>query len=226
MGKEEIRAVSKDRKTFRMNMLALLLRLRLFCCHPDLVPNPKGISVPAPAKFLETLAKIREALADGHRILLFSQFTGMLDILENALLKDGILFSRLDGKTPLKERQRLVEEFQRQKPGSPSVFLSSLKAGGVGLTLTNADFVFHYDPWWNPQVENQATDRSHRIGQKRPVFVYRMLTRGTVEEKVKALKEEKLELFDLVMGEGQPVAQEWLSRQLENLLEWDSTDIL
>jgi SNF2 family DNA or RNA helicase len=75
-------------------------------------------------------------------------------------------------------------------------------------------------------VENQATDRSHRIGQKRPVFVYRMLTRGTVEEKVKALKEEKLELFDLVMGEGQPVAQEWLSRQLENLLEWDSTDIL
>jgi SNF2 family DNA or RNA helicase len=92
--------------------------------------------------------------------------------------------------------------------------------------LTNADFVFHYDPWWNPQVENQATDRSHRIGQKRPVFVYRMLTRGTVEEKVKALKEEKLELFDLVMGEGQPVAQEWLSRQLENLLEWDSTDIL
>ena len=225
-GKEEIRAVSKDRKAFRMNMLALLLRLRLFCCHPDLVPNPKGISVPAPAKFMETLAKIREALADGHRILLFSQFTGMLDILENALRKDGILFSRLDGKTPPKERQRLVEEFQRQKPDSPSVFLSSLKAGGVGLTLTNADFVFHYDPWWNPQVENQATDRSHRIGQKRPVFVYRMLTRGTVEEKVKALKEEKLELFDLVMGEGQPVAQEWLSRQLENLLEWDSTDIL
>ena len=219
-GKEDLRARSKDRKAFRMNMLALLLRLRLFCCHPDLVPDAGGIPIPSPAKFTETLAKIREALEDGHRILLFSQFTGMLDILEKALEQEEIAFYRLDGQTPPKERQRLVEGFQRQEPGTPSVFLSSLKAGGVGLTLTNADFVFHYDPWWNPQVENQATDRAHRIGQERPVFVYRMLTRGTVEEKVKALKEEKLELFDLVMGESPPAEQDWLSRQLESLLEW------
>ena len=220
-GKEELRAVAKDRTALRMNMLALLLRLRLFCCHPDLVPESERIPIPAPAKFTETLDKIREALEDGHRVLLFSQFTGMLDILGSALDREEIAFYRLDGKTPPKERQRLVEKFQSKEAGGPCVFLSSLKAGGVGLTLTNADFVFHYDPWWNPQVENQATDRTHRIGQDRPVFVYRMLTRGTVEEKVKALKEEKLELFDMVMGEGQPVAQDWISRQLENLLDWE-----
>jgi len=219
-GKEELRVFSGDRKVFRMNMLALLLKLRLFCCHPDLVLGKGQIQIPSPAKFLEMLEKTREALEDGHRVLIFSQFTGMLDILGDALEREGVGFYRLDGQTTPRERQRLVDRFQEENPSGPSVFLASLKAGGVGLTLTNADFVFHYDPWWNPQVENQATDRAHRIGQKRPVFVYRFLTRGTVEEKVKALKDEKLLLFDMVMGEVDPASEDGFSRQLENILEW------
>ncbi|MHB1605233.1 MAG: DEAD/DEAH box helicase [Leptospirales bacterium] len=219
-GREELyRSIKEGGQGIRMNMLALLMKIRLFCCHPDLVLGEGQSKVPAPAKFLSVMEKMREALEEGHRILLFSQFTRMLDILERQLVLDGIPLLRLDGGTSLVERKRRVELFQSEDPDRPGVFLSSLKAGGVGFTLTNADFVFHYDPWWNPQVENQATDRVHRIGQSRSVFVYRFLTRGTVEEKVMALKQEKLELFDQMM-EGQSIeTNAWLSKQLENLLE-------
>ena len=219
-GREELLNSMKEKGAgLRMNMLALLMKLRLFCCHPDLVLGEGQSKVPSPAKFVSVMEKMREALEEGHRVLLFSQFTRMLDILERQLVLDGIPFFRLDGETPLLERKRRVDLFQNEDPDRPGVFLSSLKAGGVGFTLTNADFVFHYDPWWNPQVENQATDRAHRIGQSRSVFVYRFVTRGTVEEKVMALKQEKLELFDQMM-EGQTVeTSSWLSRQLESLLE-------
>lgn len=223
-GREEIlRSMKENIPGIRMNMLALLMKLRLFCCHPELVMGEGQPKVSSPAKFFSVMEKMREALEEGHRVLLFSQFTRMLDILERQLALEGIPFFRLDGETSLLERKRRVDLFQAEDPDSPGVFLSSLKAGGVGFTLTNADFVFHYDPWWNPQVENQATDRAHRIGQSRSVFVYRFVTRGTVEEKVMALKQEKLELFDRMM-EGQALeTTDWLSKQLENLLEMNTS---
>lgn len=224
-GKEGLRrARQEDAPGLRMNILALLLKLRLFCCHPDLVLGAGQAKVSQPAKFHAALEKIREALSEDHRILLFSQFVGMLDIIGDRLEKEGIDYLRLDGQTPLPERKRRVEWFQSDDPVRPPVFLSSLKAGGVGLTLTSADFVFHYDPWWNPQVENQATDRAHRMGQEKPVMVYRFVTRGTVEEKVMALKQEKIALFDRMMdnGEGDGASRApWVLEQLERLLDPD-----
>ncbi len=225
MGKEGLRRARKeDPPGLRMNILALLLKLRLFCCHPALVLGAEQKKVLQPAKFHAVLEKIREALSEDHRILLFSQFVGMLDIIGDRLETERIPYLRLDGQTPLPERKRRVEWFQSEDPGRPPVFLSSLKAGGVGLTLTSADFVFHYDPWWNPQVENQATDRAHRMGQDKPVMVYRFVTRGTVEEKVMALKQEKIALFERMMdnkeGDGASGAP-WMLEQLERLLDTD-----
>jgi superfamily II DNA or RNA helicase len=217
------RARRDDAPNLRMNILALLLRLRLFCCHPDLVLGSGQTKVPQPAKFHAAFEKIREALSEDHRILLFSQFVGMLDIIGERLEKEGVGYLRLDGQTSLSERKRRVEWFQSDDPARPPVFLSSLKAGGVGLTLTSADFVFHYDPWWNPQVENQATDRAHRLGQEKSVMVYRFVTRGTVEEKVMALKNEKIALFDRMMDDGVDgmSGTPWLMEQLERLLDPD-----
>ncbi len=188
-----------------MATLTLLLRLRQFACHPALLPPDLQGGVTASSKFDLVCAKIEEGVSEGHKILLFSQFTKVLDLFDAALPAMGISSVRLDGSTPLEERKRRVEAFQSEGRDSPMVFLASLKAGGVGLTLTQADYVFHYDPWWNPQVESQASDRSHRIGQKKSVFVYRFLVRETVEERVRTLKESKKDLFDRIMdfgGEG------------------------
>ena len=188
-----------------MATLTLLLRLRQFACHPALLPPDLQGGVTASSKFDLVCGKIEEGVSEGHKILLFSQFTKVLDLFDAALPAMGISSVRLDGSTPLEERKRRVEAFQSEGRDSPMVFLASLKAGGVGLTLTQADYVFHYDPWWNPQVESQASDRSHRIGQKKSVFVYRFLVRETVEERVRTLKESKKDLFDRIMdfgGEG------------------------
>ena len=181
----------------RIRILAELTRLRRFCCHPSLaVPE-----FPASAKldaFLELVSELREG---GHRALVFSQFTDCLAILREHLAERDIECLYLDGATPQRERTRLVERFQRGEGGD--LFLISLKAGGTGLNLTAADYVVLYDPWWNPAVENQAADRAHRIGQTRPVTVYRLVAEGTVEEKVLALHEEKRALAeDLLDGAG------------------------
>lgn len=128
---------------------------------------------------------LEEIISEKHRILLFSQFVDMLDIVKAWLDKSGIKYEYLTGKT--KDRQGAVERFNND-PTIP-IFLISLKAGGTGLNLTGADYVIHYDPWWNPAVEDQATDRAYRIGQKKKVFVYRLITRNTVEEKFKNLKQ-------------------------------------
>lgn len=187
----------------RMAYLTLLLRLRQQACHPLLLPSELRGGRESSSKFTLVLDKISEGVEEGHKILLFSQFTGILDLFEARLPERGITTVRLDGSTPIPERQRRVNLFQRDSPDSPKVFLASLKAGGVGLTLTKADYVFHYDPWWNPQVEAQASDRSHRIGQTRSVFIYRFLVRGTVEERVQDLKNSKRALFTrLLDGEG------------------------
>ncbi len=185
-----------------MAYLTLLLRLRQFACHPAILPADLSGGVTAASKFELVCAKIEEGVSEGHKILLFSQFTRILDLFEATLPAMGISSVRLDGSTPLDERKRRVDAFQSDRADSPMVFLASLKAGGVGLTLTQADYVFHYDPWWNPQVESQASDRSHRIGQKRSVFVYRFLVRETVEERVRLLKESKKGLFERLMDFG------------------------
>ena len=130
-------------------------------------------------------------MAGGHKALVFSQFTSFLALVRQALEKAGTAFLYLDGQTPEKERRRLVDAFQN---GACSVFLLSLKAGGTGINLTAADYVVHLDPWWNPAVEDQASDRAHRIGQLRPVTIFRFIMAGTVEEKILAMHREKRDL--------------------------------
>ena len=139
---------------------------------------------------------LQEAVDGGHRVLVFSQFTTMLGLLKGALDEAGLGYTYLDGST--RDRQAVVDRFQTD-PGIP-VFLISLKAGGTGLNLTGADTVIHFDPWWNPAVEEQAADRAHRIGQDKPVFVYRLVAAGTVEERILALQAKKRALADSALA--------------------------
>jgi SNF2 family DNA or RNA helicase len=169
----------------RMAILAALLRLRQAACHAALVP---GGSADDPSGKLDLLLETLTDLADeGHRALVFSQWTSLLDLVEPRLAAANLGFLRLDGST--RDRAGVVAQFQ-DKDGPP-VFLVSLKAGGTGLNLVAADHVIHLDPWWNPAVEQQATDRAHRIGQDKPVFVWKLVSEGTVEERVLALQERK-----------------------------------
>ncbi|MGH8159300.1 MAG: DEAD/DEAH box helicase [Rhodanobacter sp.] len=183
-------------------ILEALLALRLVCCHPHLVKLESARKVHGSAKLDVCLDKVREAVSEGRRILLFSAFTSMLDIIHDALFNEGIDHLMLTGKTD--NRAALVEQFQT---GTIPVFLLSLKAGGVGLNLTAADTIIHFDPWWNPAAENQATDRAHRIGQTKPITVYRLICAGTIEEKMEVLKKKKADLADSILqGEGGSVA--------------------
>jgi SNF2 family DNA or RNA helicase len=148
------------------------------------------------SKVQALLEALGTAVADGHKALVFSQWTSMLDLIEPALREAGIGFIRLDGTTA--NRGAVAATFQ--DPKGPPVMLISLKAGATGLNLTAADHVFLVDPWWNPSVEAQAADRAHRIGQQRPVMVYRLVSRGTVEEKILTLQEKKRALFESALG--------------------------
>lgn len=184
---------SQDINDIRFKILEGLLRLRQVCIHPHLIePTYRGHS----AKFeilLETLETLR---AEGHKALVFSQFVQALSLLRQELDARGIPYAYLDGQTP--HRQKQVDRFQ-QDPNVP-FFLISLKAGGVGLNLTAADYVLHLDPWWNPAVEMQAADRAHRIGQDKPVFIYKFIARETVEEKIMQLQERKRELVEQLIS--------------------------
>ncbi len=196
----------------KIHVLEALLRLRQAACHPGLL-DPKRRGEPS-AKLDELLERLTEVLDGGHKALVFSQFTSLLAIVRARLVAAKIDHAYLDGKT--RDREAQVERFQTD-PACP-VFLVSLKAGGVGLNLTAAEYVFLLDPWWNPAVEAQAVDRSHRIGQTRAVFAYRLLARGTVEEKVAELQAQKRALADAILeGEGSPLGE--LTREdLERLL--------
>ncbi len=175
----------------RFRVLAALTRLRQLACHPRLaIPDAPADSAKL-TLFLETVEELRE---EGHRALVFSQFTSLLAIVREALDAKGIPYRYLDGSTPAAKRDEEVASFQH---GEGDLFLISLKAGGTGLNLTAADYVIHLDPWWNPAVEDQATNRAHRIGQTRPVTVYRLVAQGTIEEKILALHASKR---DLVKG--------------------------
>jgi SNF2 family DNA or RNA helicase len=188
--------------------LEALLRLRQAACHPSLVPGQHADGSSKIARLVEAL---EDAAADGHKALVFSQWTSLLDLVEPALREAGVPFVRLDGSTV--DRAGVVARFQ--DPNGPPVMLISLKAGGTGLNLTAADHVFLLDPWWNPAVEDQAADRAHRIGQDRPVFVYRLVAKDTVEEKILALQQKKRAIADAALGEADRAAA--LTR--EDLLE-------
>jgi hypothetical protein len=175
--------------------LTALLRLRQICVSPRLV-DPENREPSPKIEFLT--GHLKQVLEEGYSTLVFSQFTSFLDILEEDLEKEGIAFSRLDGSTLAGKRRDLVQAFQGGE--KPAVFLLSLKAGGQGLNLTRASYVFHLDPWWNPAVENQASDRVHRIGQKNQVTIMRILMRHTIEEKMMTLKKKKQALYEAVMG--------------------------
>ncbi len=175
----------------RLEILAELTRLRRACCHPCLAdPDMMNLEKHS-SKTLRFLEIVQDLVDSGHKILAFSQFTSYLAQIKEALEEKKIPFQYLDGSTPEVERKKRVAAFQR---GEGDVFLLSLKAGGTGLNLTAADYVVHLDPWWNPAVEDQASDRAHRIGQKRPVTIYRMVQEGSVEEKILALHQSKREL--------------------------------
>jgi hypothetical protein len=181
-------------------VLDALLKLRQACCDPRLVKLEGARRVKESAK-LDLLLDLLDSLVDeGRRVLVFSQFAEMLGLIGDALDARKLPWQRLTGQTPANQRGDLVKRFQ---DGKVPLFLISLKAGGVGLNLTAADTVIHYDPWWNPAVEMQATDRAHRIGQDKPVFVYKLICKGTVEEKIQALQQRKAELARAVLeGDG------------------------
>ena len=178
----------------KIQILSELTRLRQLCCDPALLyDNFQEES----AKKELCLNMLRSAVGSGHKILLFSQFTSMLDILCRQLDEEGISYYTLTGSTSKEKRKELVEKFQQD---DTNVFCISLKAGGTGLNLTAADIVIHYDPWWNLAVQNQATDRAHRIGQVNTVTVYKLITKGTIEENILHLQEKKRQLADQVLS--------------------------
>ena len=180
----------------RMVVVTALLRLRQVCCDLRLLKLENVNPANASGK-MDLFGELLEEVIDGgHRVLVFSQFTGMLALLKERLAAEKIDFCYLDGSTT--ERGAVVEKFQTN--AAIPVFLISLKAGGVGLNLTGADTVIHFDPWWNPAVEDQATDRAHRIGQSKIVTSYKLITRDTVEEKILALQNRKREIIQATIG--------------------------
>ena len=177
-----------------IQILSALTRLRQICCHPSLfLDNYGGES----SKLNQCIEIIKDAISGGHKILLFSTYTSMFEIIEKELKKEQINYFKLTGQTKVDKRIVLVDEFNNNP--DIKVFLISLKAGGTGLNLTGADMVIHYDPWWNLAAENQATDRAYRIGQKNSVQVYKLITKNSIEEKIYELQERKAKLIDNVL---------------------------
>jgi superfamily II DNA or RNA helicase len=178
-------------------VLGALMKLRQVCCHPKLVNVSGAADVTGAAKYEMLVELLRNLVREGRRVLVFSQFARMLTLISEALLAEGIRHVTLTGATT--DRQAKVDAFQE---GRADVFLISLKAGGTGLTLTAADTVIHYDPWWNPAAQSQATDRAYRIGQTKPVFVYKLIVAGSVEERMLRLQQRKQELADAILTTG------------------------
>ena len=195
----------------RMQVLSILLKLRQVCCHPKLfLEDYEGTS----GKLELLIQTVKQAIEDKRRLLIFSQFVGMLQIIRKRLGREGIKTLYLDGSTRPKLRQELCDRFNG---GDGQVFLISLKAGGTGLNLMGADLVIHYDPWWNPAVEEQAIDRAHRIGQTRDVDVIRLIAQGTIEEKVTDLSKRKRAVFDRVVLAGETALSSLTEEDIRNL---------
>ncbi|WNG30501.1 DEAD/DEAH box helicase [Cystobacter fuscus] len=196
----------------RFQVLAALTRLRLLASHPRLYDGQSSVSSSKMRRLLELLEELR---SEGHRALVFSQFTSHLELVREELERAGFTYQYLDGSTPAAARAKRIQAFQ---DGEGELFLISLKAGGTGVNLTAADYVIHLEPWWNPAVEDQATDRAHRIGQTRPVTVYRLVARGTIEEQILSLHSDKRALVAGVL-EGTNVAARLTTKDLLALLE-------
>lgn len=197
----------------RIEMLDALLKLRQVCCDPRLVKLESASEVRESAKLERLMEMLEELGSRGSRVLLFSQFTSMLDLIEGSLRERNIDWVRISGDT--KDRDTPVKRFQS---GEVPLFLISLKAGGTGLNLTAADTVIHYDPWWNPAVERQATDRAHRIGQDKPVFVYKLVATGSVEEKILELQNRKAKLADSLLDDSGEIAEKLTAEDLRWVL--------
>ena len=189
------RAMAEAGRASTMAVLEALLRMRQACCDPALLPGDVGADAGA-AKLDRMEELLVELVAEDHKALVFSQWTSLLDRAQQRLDQLGIRWVRLDGST--RDRQKVIDTFQQ--PEGPPVFLLSLKAGGTGLNLTEADYVLHLDPWWNPAVERQATDRAHRIGQDKPVVSYKLIAEGTVEERILELQDAKRDLAEAAIG--------------------------
>lgn len=195
----------------RTFMWTLLLRLRQLCCHPTLyLENYEAES----AKFQLCLELVEESLSGNHQVLIFSQFTAMLDVLSTQLTKDGKPHFMLTGKTSAKERLALVDRFNA---GEVPIFLISLKAGGTGLNLTGADIVIHYDPWWNMSAQNQATDRAYRMGQKNTVQVYQLIAKNTIEEKISRMQHQKQALSQALVHSGETFINQLSPAEIQSL---------
>jgi superfamily II DNA or RNA helicase len=197
----------------QIKILALLTRLRQICCHPALfIEDFRGGS----GKLELLFELLEDSLSGGHRILIFSQFVTMLELIKKQLQAEHILYYEITGQTPSAERLERVHAFNR---GEAEVFLISLKAGGTGLNLTGADTVIHYDPWWNPAAEEQATDRAHRIGQTNVVQIFKLVTHGTIEEKIYTLQQKKKELVDSVIQPGENFLGKLTVDEIRDLFE-------
>lgn len=192
--RQKILHLVEDLDRNRFTIFQSLTHLRMLALEPSLV-DPELADVPG-SKLEALFDQLDDVLGEGHRALVFSQFTSYLKVLAEKLTERGVNFVYLDGNT--RNRSKVIDQF---KEGEAPLFLISLKAGGFGLNLTEADYCFLLDPWWNPAVEAQAIDRTHRIGQTRQVMVYRMISQGTIEEKVVALQESKRKLISTVMDE-------------------------
>lgn len=213
--KEDLEIEIKDKGFNRshIKILAAITRLRQICCHPELfVEDYRGGS----GKLESFEEIIQDAIESGHRILVFSQFRTMLDIIKEGFDLKGIPHMYLNGSTSMENRGEMVKDFNN---GEGDVFLISLKAGGTGLNLTGADMVIHYDPWWNPAVEDQATDRAYRIGQENTVQVIRLITKGTIEEKIFKLQEKKREMIDMVIKEGETLISKLTEEEMLSLFD-------
>ena len=198
----------------QIKILALLTRLRQICCHPGLfIENYKGGS----GKLNQCIEIVKDAIQSGHKILLFSGYTAMFEIIEKELKKEEIEYLKLTGQTKVSDRINLVDEFNNNP--DKKLFLISLKAGGTGLNLIGADMVIHYDPWWNLSAENQATDRTYRIGQKRNVQVYKLITKNSIEEKIYDLQKRKEALIDNMISTNQTFISKLSKEDIMNLFE-------
>ncbi len=199
-----------------LHILAALTKLRQICNHPQLVDK----DVKGDIEFSGKLELLREIIVDavegGKKLLIFSQFVKMLKILKEMLIKENITFEYMDGST--RNRQKVIDNFNNNN--NIRTFLISLKTGGYGLNLTAADTVIIVDPWWNPMGENQAIDRAHRIGQTKKVMVYKIITKGTIEEKILDLQQNKKVMFESIIEEGQSVIKKMDATQLRELLEY------
>jgi SNF2 family DNA or RNA helicase len=196
-----------------ITILDALLKLRQVCCHPSLLKLESAKSIKHSAKLELFLELMDELMSEGRKVLVFSQFTSMLSILESEIKKRKYSYSKLTGAT--RKRDEVIQKFTQ---GKADIFLISLKAGGVGLNLVEADTVIHYDPWWNPAVENQATDRAYRIGQNKPVFVYKLIVENTIEEQILKLQEKKRQLQNGIYREGENKEDHFSGEELVELL--------